>query len=63
MQFDTCFVAVTQRPLVAVRLERHIEVRQAEERQHGQVSLPMPTMGRRIDQDAITSTPEDIAAP
>ena len=23
----------------------------------------MPTMGRRIDQDTITSTPQDVAAP
>ena len=60
MQFDTCCVAVTQRPLVAVRLERHIEVGQAEERQHCQVRLPMPTMGRRIDQDTITSAPQAV---
>ena len=63
MQFDTCFVAVIQRPLVAISLEYDVQVGQAEECQHGQVSLPMPTMGRRIDQDTITSTPEDIAAP
>ena len=63
MQFDTCFEAVIQRPLVAIGLEYDIQVGQAEERQHGQVSLPMPTMGRRIDQDTITLTPQDIAAP
>ena len=63
VQRDPCPPAVRERGRPRVGADDVLQMRRAEQRQHGQVGLPVTAVGGRVDEPAAARRPQHVAGP